>query len=91
MCSVRERTEGGGGCSCVVSFGKWFTEKNFVNHFPIFYTRFSSQWKSFVFDQNFTTKQTLANTENIFRKTFYSETNRALQKRKRKKGYNEQN
>ena len=50
MCSVRERTEGGGGCSCVVSFGKWFTEKNFVNHFPIFYTRFSGQWKSFVFD-----------------------------------------
>ena len=35
---VRERTEGGGGYSCVVSFGKWFTEKYFVNHFLIFYT-----------------------------------------------------
>jgi hypothetical protein len=38
VCYVRERIDGGGGYPCVVSFGKWFTEKNFVNHFPIFYT-----------------------------------------------------
>ena len=40
VCYVRERTEGGGGYSCVVSFGKWYTEKYFVNHFLIFYTWF---------------------------------------------------
>jgi hypothetical protein len=46
---ARETRKGEGVSVCVVSFGKWFTEKNFVNHFFFFFfTRFSDQRKSFV-------------------------------------------
>jgi hypothetical protein len=66
---------GGGG---VTRFGKWFMEKNFVNHFPIFIKAFSGQRKTFVVDFYFTTKQTPANDGNVLRKMFYIETNGAL-------------
>ena len=42
---VKDRAEGVGGEVCV--FGKWFTNKNFVNHFPNFTKQFSGQWKLF--------------------------------------------
>ena len=45
QCCVKDRAEGVGGEACV--FGKWFTKKNFINHFPNFNKRFSGQQKLF--------------------------------------------
>ena len=45
QCCVKDRTEGVGGEACV--FGKWFTKKNFVNHFLNFNKGFSGQRKLF--------------------------------------------
>jgi hypothetical protein len=45
QCCVKDRAEGVGGEACV--FGKWFTKKNFVNHFLNFNKGFSSQRKLF--------------------------------------------
>ena len=45
QCYVKDRAEGVGGEACV--FAKWFTKKNFVNHFPNFNKGFSGQWKLF--------------------------------------------
>jgi hypothetical protein len=52
QCYVKDRAEGVGGEACV--FGKWFMEKNFVNHFPV-------NGNYFPFDHHFTAKQTPAN------------------------------
>ena len=65
-------------------FGKWFTKILGVNHFLKFCSAFSGQQKSFAIDQYFTTKQTLANTKNIFNEIFYNKTNGALVKTKTK-------
>jgi hypothetical protein len=39
QCCVKDRVEGVGGKACV--FGKWFTKKLDVNHFPNFNKGFS--------------------------------------------------
>jgi hypothetical protein len=45
QCCVKDRAEKVGGEVCI--FGKWFTKKNFVNHFPNFNKGFSNQRKLF--------------------------------------------
>ena len=45
QCCVKDRAEGAGGEACV--FGKWFTKKLGVNHFPNFNKGFSGQRKLF--------------------------------------------
>jgi hypothetical protein len=45
QCYVKDRAEGAGGEACV--FGKWFTKKLGVNHFPNFNKGFSGQRKLF--------------------------------------------
>jgi hypothetical protein len=45
QCCVKDKAEGAGGEACV--FGKWFTKKLDVNHFPNFNKGFSSQRKLF--------------------------------------------
>jgi hypothetical protein len=45
QCCAKDRVEGAGGEACV--FGKWFTKKLGVNHFPNFNKGFSSQRKLF--------------------------------------------
>ena len=45
QCCVKDRAEGVGGEVCI--FEKWFTKKNFVNHFPNFNKGFSDQRKLF--------------------------------------------
>ena len=45
LCCVKDIAEGVGGEACV--FGKWFTKKKFVNHFPNFNKGFSGQRKLF--------------------------------------------
>ena len=45
QCCVKDRIEGVGVAACV--FGKWFTKKKFVNHFPNFNKGFSGQRKLF--------------------------------------------
>ena len=45
LCCAKDRAEGAGGEACV--FGKWFTKKLGVNHFPNFNKGFSSQRKLF--------------------------------------------
>jgi hypothetical protein len=54
---------------------KWFTVFKTVNHFPKFKEEFSVKRKIFSVDYYFTSYQTPEYTENIFRKSFYSETN----------------
>ncbi len=61
----------------VKCFGKWFTENFFVNRFPNFCEGFSDQLQTISVDFYFTAKQTPANDENVLRKIFYVETNRA--------------
>ena len=83
--SERDERRGGGvvrkivherGCEACI-FGKRFTKKSGVNHFPNFYEGFSGQWKWFSVDHHFTKKQTPANSKIIFWKIFYNETNGA--------------
>ena len=45
QCCAKDRAEGARGEACV--FGKWFTKKLGVNHFPNFNKGFSGQWKLF--------------------------------------------
>jgi hypothetical protein len=45
QCCAKDRAEGAEGEACV--FGKWFTKKLGVNHFPNFNKRFSGHWKLF--------------------------------------------
>ena len=40
QCCVKDSKRGGGGGETCV-FGKWFTKKKFVNHFPNFNKEFS--------------------------------------------------
>jgi hypothetical protein len=61
----------------VKCFGKWFIEKQFVNHFPNFCEGFSGQLQTISIDFYFTVKQTSTNDEKVLRKMFYVETNRA--------------
>ena len=42
-------------------FGKWFTKKKFVNHFPNLTKDFPVNGNYFPFDYHFTTKQTPKN------------------------------
>ena len=72
---VRKRVHEGGCEACI--FGKRFTKKSGVNHFPNFYEGFFGQWKWFSVDHHFTKKQTPANSKIIFWKIFYNETNGA--------------
>ena len=58
-------------------FGKWFTEKNFVNRFRILPADFPVKTKYFPLTFSFTAYQMSENTENDFRKTFYFDSNRA--------------
>ena len=76
LCCVKDIAEGVGGEACV--FGKWFTKKKFVNHFPNFNKGFSSQRKLFSVWPPFYNETNTRKFENIFRKIFYSETNGAL-------------
>ena len=59
-------------------FGKWFTEKNFVNRFPFSSEGFLGQLQIISVNFYFTAKQTPTNDENVLRKMFYVETNGAL-------------
>ena len=45
QCCAKDRAKGAGGEVCV--FGKWFTKKLGVNHFPNFNKGFSNQRKLF--------------------------------------------
>ncbi len=54
-------------------FGKWFTKKKIVNHFPNFNKGFSGQrnyGNYFPFDYYFIVKQTLVNLKIFFKKYF---------------------
>ena len=62
----------------VYVFGKWFTKKLGVNHFPNFNKGFSGQRKSFSIWPPFYSETNTRKSENIFRKIFYNETNGAL-------------
>jgi hypothetical protein len=57
---------------------KGFTVFKTVNHFPKFKEEFLVKGKIFFVDYYFTSYQTPEYTENIFRKSFYGETNKAL-------------
>ena len=61
QCCVKDRAEGVGGEVCI--FEKWFTKKNFVNHFPI-------NGNYFLFYHHFTVKQTPTNLKIFSRKYF---------------------
>ena len=45
QCCMKDRARGAGGEACV--FGKWFTKKLGVNHFPNFNEGFSDQRELF--------------------------------------------
>ena len=54
---ARENKRGEWVSMCVVSFGKWFKKKNFVNRFPFFSEGFSGQLQTIYVDFYFTSKQ----------------------------------
>ena len=70
-----ERDEGGGGCAResrsgggveAFLFGKWFTKKTGVNHFPNFNKEFFGQRKSFSVWPPFYSETNTRKSENIF-------------------------
>jgi hypothetical protein len=68
QCCAKDRAERAGGEVCV--FGKWFTKKLGVNHFPNFNKGFSGHENYFPFDYHFTVKQIPANLKIFSRKYF---------------------
>ena len=75
QCRSKDIAEWAGDETCV--FGKWFTKKLSVNHFPNFNKEFSGQRKLFSVWPLFYSETNTHKFENIFQKIFYSETNGA--------------
>ena len=69
QCCAEDIAEGAGDEVCV--FGKWFTKKLGVNHFPNLNKGFFGQRKLFSFEHHFTVKQTSANLK-IFCKKYFT-------------------